>query len=214
MEPQYLKKLEETKEIFIRPLSNYNEKELGSERGDNNEGVLNTELKLTSTYTFGSKENPEFEGAFNALTQGVFSIADGVSITGDGAKFVTKFTRRNFYNYSLCLEYDEKVKKEFGGATLVIDDFPKFLVHLNLKMYKQGTDLAIAQKCKYIKDRKNSFTEKSDNFNLDFPPFVKDERYEYQKEFRLLWRNRDGTDISKPLLVYSPESLQYCTFEY
>ncbi|MGM7724370.1 hypothetical protein [Metabacillus sp. Hm71] len=209
MEPQYLELLEKSQNIYINYLNNYDEDIHGSERGDNNEGIVYSELNL-GAYTFGSKINPNFESSFKKLTP--FIVEDGVTFTG--GTFITKFTRRYFYNYSVCREYDEKVKKEFGGATLIIEDFPNFLNYLNRKMFKLGKELVLAKSCVYKKDRKSFFSEKSNKFYLDFPALVKEKKYAYQKEYRLLWRNIDGTKIKEPILVHSPEALKQCKFEY
>lgn len=211
MDPYYLNLLKRDKKFYINHLNNYKEDELGSEVGDDKEGILTTKVAIEK-YTFGSGNNVAFENSFNNI-QEIFDVR-GNNVTIKNGTLETRYSNRNFFVYCVCTEYDQKVKKEFGGSTLIIEDFPKFLNYLNRKLNKQGKELVIAGNCKYIKGRINTFTEKQNFYNMDFPPLVKDDRYAYQKEFRVLWRNLDDSPITEPISVYSQEALQQCTFEF
>jgi hypothetical protein len=211
MDPYYLKILEKEKKFFINHLNNYKEKELGTEVGDDNEGTLTSVLNIYD-YTFGSGKNIALDNSFNNIQNMIQT--NGVKITMKNISLQTTYSDQNYFVFCTCLEYDEKVKKEFGGSTLIINDVPKFLNYLNRKLLKQGKQLVIAEKCRYVKDRKNFFNDMQNSFFMDFPALVKELRYSYQKEFRILWRNIDGSQITKPIKIYSPEALQQCTFQY
>lgn len=214
MDPYYLEKLKKDQKFYINHLNNYKESELGSEVGDDREGTLTSEVYIDN-YVLGSNKNPAFEKSFHSVQSGV--MIDGLvnmRMSFHDTTIGKNIIDQNYFVYCVGLEYDEKVKKEFGGATLIIENFPQFLKRLNRELSKQGKRFVVAEECKYIKNRKNLFTEKDSSFNVDFPALVKDQRYAYQKEFRILWENIDGSEITEPLNIYCPEALRYCSFEF
>lgn len=214
MSPYYLKRLEKNKKIYINHLNNYKEAEHGKEIGDDFEGTM-SDLYNVSNYTFdnsNTNKNIAFERAIGA--DKLFSISGGGKIVFKNTTVQMNYSDKNYYNYCVCNEYDEKVKEEFGGSTLVIEDFPMFLNHLSKKLLKKQIRIATAGPCVYISDRTNNFDEKQAEYYRYFPALVKEKRYDYQKEFRVLWTTMDQKEIVKPIEVYCPEALQYCSFNY
>lgn len=215
IDPYYLKQLEKKKEFYINHLNNYKEAELGTEIGDDLEGVLINEVQIDDyTFNAGTNRNPQFEQAFSQI-QSAIHMGEGVTnITFKDVTFRETFNDRNYYVYCSCLEHDEVVKKEFGGATLVIEHFPKFLYHLNKELREQGIIPYYMGACRYITDRKTVFTESDETFIMEKPFMVKEKRYAYQKEFRILWKHKNGSTIKEPKLIKCPKALKYCSFEY
>lgn len=216
MEPEFLKRLERNKTFFINHLNNYKEIELGSEIGDNNEGKLNTEFKIEE-YIFNTSDNPKnpnFELAFHNFQNGI-KIGEGCSnISLSNVMISNSYVDDNYYVYCSCLEDDKYTKKEFGRSTLIIENFPMFLHHLNKKLIKKDVRLVIADACIYMPGRKKIFTEKDNEFALYYPFLVKDKRYSYQKEYRVIWKRVDNKKIEKPMFIKCPEALKYCSFQY
>lgn len=214
MSPYRLEQLKKKKEFYINHLNNYKEAELGSEIGDDLEGFLTNQIRIDS-YTFndGNPKNPQFEQAFHQIQKSI-NVGNAKNATITGLNLEQEFYDSNYYVYCSCLEYDETVKKEFGGATLVIEHFPKFLYHLNKELESQGIVPHFMGACRYITERKTVFTEFDRSFEMERPYMVKEERYAYQKECRVLWKNDDGSVIKEPTIIKCPKALQYCSFEY
>ncbi|CAF1855271.1 hypothetical protein ABE189_03310 [Bacillus subtilis] len=209
MKPCFLRKLETTKKIFVNHLNNYPESRHGSVIGDDLEGHASKNVTLNS-HIFTENDLNTPLGAH--LSQ--FFNFEGVSnIQLTGGNFITEEVDDNCYVYCLCEEYDDYVKKEFGGSCLIIENFPQFLTELNKCMLRKKKFLLTAAKCTYLTDREQKFEAKDPNFNI-IPGLIKDIRYKNQKEYRVLWKNIDNSLIDKPLEIYCPSALKYCRFEY
>ena len=211
MDAKWLKVLKFSQQIYIKPLSGYDENIYGTERGDNGEGHLNIN-GVIENYTFGVGENESLDKFVE--NTGAIKVAGGGSVSVGKAIINNQVIDNNYLNYSVCLEDDIKVRNEFGGSCLVIEDFPAFVYYLNQELFKKGKELHVAQNCLYLDERKNSYDKYENEFMFDIPGLVKEKKHEYQKEFRLLWRNKDGSNINEPEKVYSPKALKYCKFEF
>jgi hypothetical protein len=215
MEPRYLKELKETKTFFINHLNNYPEEKLGSEIGDNNEGTLITKFEI-SDYTFnnGKSNNPTFEKAFHSLQNGIKIGENSTNISLKNVSIIQNIDDNNYFVYCSCLEYNQKTKKEFGDAVLIINDFLNFLICINKEMIKKEIQPYSFGACEYVKKRENVFTEFDHNFVTSLPFLIKEGRYSYQKEFRVLWKNKNNEVIKEPIFLHCPEAIKYCSFEF
>lgn len=214
MEARYLKELIKTKTFFINHLDNYPEEKLGTEIGDDNEGKLTSVFEI-SNYTFnnGEPKNQVFEKAFHSMQNGVY-IDESSNVSFQNVSISQQITDNNYFVYCSCLEYDPKTKKEFGEAVLVINDLLNFFICINREMISKGVRPYSFGACEYISKRENVFTEFDSNFVASMPFLIKEDRYSYQKEFRLLWKNINNELIKEPLFLYCPEALKYCSFEF
>ncbi len=209
MKPEYFKKIQKDKKIFINHLNNYRQDKHGSEIGDDWEGILNAEVNVDN-YQYGSG-NQNLE---KFIKDTKFINAEGdTGLKLENVDFRTRFNDTNYYNYCVSMKYDYKAIQAFGGKVMVIHDFPKFLMHLDKKLSKKGIRMVTFSPIQYILDRKVSFTEKDKQFTLTQPFLVKEKRYEYQNEFRVVWSYNDNRKIDKPLSIYCPKALKYCTFQ-
>ncbi|MUV37126.1 hypothetical protein JNUCC1_00932 [Lentibacillus sp. JNUCC-1] len=215
MEPKRLKELQGSKTFFINHLNNYSEEKLGSEIGDNDEGRLNTKFNI-GNYTFnkGKPKNPIFEQAFRSMQRGIHIGEEANNVTLENVVIEQNIDDNNYYVYCTSLECDQKLKKEFGGATLVINDFQNFLLSINREMIKIGKQPYSFGACEYVSKRENVFTEFDSEFVMSLPFLIKEKRYGYQKEFRVLWKNSDNEIIKAPLKLYCPQALEYCEFVF
>ncbi|MGI8317163.1 hypothetical protein [Halobacillus mangrovi] len=117
MKPEHLAPLEREKNFRINHLNNYQEEKLGQEIGDNAEGTSNLRFEI-GDYTFnnGNRVNNNFETAFHNMQSGI-SIDNTSKVTLQNVAIEQSIVDRNYFVLCTCLEYDEKVKREFGGAT-------------------------------------------------------------------------------------------------
>ncbi|WP_096269514.1 hypothetical protein [Paucisalibacillus globulus] len=211
MKPQFYNKIQKDKCIYINHLNNFREDKYGSEIGDDFEGILKAEFAIENyKYNQGEFYNPHLENTLERLN---FIKVDNTSTVDiSNSTFRTNFNDKNYLVYCVSLDCDETVKEEFGGSTMVIENFPQFIARLNNKMKKKGLEFVTAQAIQYIIDRKIIFTEKDKDFIYNAPFLVKDKRYSYQKEFRIVWKYTDNRIINNPISVYCPKALQYCSF--
>lgn len=213
MEKKRLEKLKTDHLFSLGFLTYYKEIELGSAIGDDSEGKSTRVLQIGS-YILNS-ENPRnsaFESAFRYGQSGiVLDNCSNVSITN--TTIVQEVVDTNYYILCSCAVNDDSVKKEFGGSTLIIEDVPRFLYCLNKKLATQGIIAVAAGPCAYIKNRTERYTEQENSYMLNAPFFVKDSRYSYQREFRMVWRRRDGKPIVKRYNFDCREALKCCSFD-
>ncbi|PGC67580.1 hypothetical protein [Bacillus safensis] len=210
MEPQFLKKVKLEKKIYINFLGNYSTDKHGNAIGDDDEGKLNMEIHLNS-HTLGFEDNSELD---HFLHNNVVSMKGAeTKVQFSNVKIEGHNIDNNYYNYCVAMKYSERVKQEFGGAMMVINDFPRFIEEVNKKLAKLKIGFVEAKQCEYIVNRKKLYTE--DNFEYQIPSLIKDkDNYEYQQEFRLLWKPISGLEITKPINLYCPNALEYCTFHF
>ncbi|WP_242731876.1 hypothetical protein [Bacillus altitudinis] len=95
---------------------------------------------------------------------------------------------------------------------MVIRNFPKFIEELNKKLKKRKIGFVSAEQCEYVVNREKIYTQ--NNFRYENPATIKESKYEYQQEYRLLWKPFSGIKITKPIEVYCPKALEYCTFHF
>lgn len=210
MEPQFLKKVKLEKKIYINFLSNYPTDKHGNAIGDDDEGKLNMEININS-HTLGMEDNSELD---QFLHRNIVRMSGaGTNIQFRNVRIEGQSIDNNYYNYCVAMEYSERVKQEFGGAMMVINDFPRFIEEVNKRLAKLKIGFVTAEQCEYVVNRKKLYTE--DNFEYQIPSLIKDkDNYEYQQEFRLLWKPISGLEITKPINLYCPKALEYCTFHF
>ncbi|MER2456414.1 hypothetical protein ABS751_00585 [Bacillus subtilis] len=209
MEPQWLEKLKRDSKFFINHLNNYPEEVYGNAIGDNSEGHASKKIILEN-YRLGSLKNKRLEKDLDPI---IFA-SPGTNMFLNNVAVVSQHLDVNQYVYCLTFDYSEKIRKEFGGAVLIIDDFYSFSYWLNRKMEKRGNYLSAWDKCQYVDSRVVKFDQKDQKFNL-YPGLIKDSKHSQQKEFRFLWRRNDNLSITQPIFdLYVPEALKYCRFEF
>ncbi|MDH6596485.1 hypothetical protein [Bacillus aerius] len=208
MEPKYLKKIQDDKKIFINFLGNYSTDKYGNAIGDDDEGKLNISVEINNHILGDGNESDLDHYMNNFFTKG--DPNEKLQITG--GTFLTQNFDNNFYNYCVALEYREEIRKEFGGAVMVIRNFPKFIEELNKKLKKRKIGFVSAEQCEYVVNREKIYTQ--NNFRYENPATIKESKYEYQQEYRLLWKPFSGIKITKPIEVYCPKALEYCTFHF
>ncbi|WP_078552185.1 hypothetical protein [Bacillus alkalicellulosilyticus] len=214
MTPSRLNSLSLTSQIYINHLNNYPEDMLGKEIGDNLEGHLNSHINI-GDYTFGKKENAQQQNiALDNIVQdlGFISYDNTSTIHVTNSSFTNKIVDNNYFVYCVCLSLDNSVKREFGGAMQVIHDFPRYIKALTMELENRGIELFDAGACEYISKRKQVFTEKDKEIILKKPYLIKDKRYEYQLEYRVLWKYKNNRIINEPVKINSREALnKYCS---
>ncbi|UOQ43756.1 hypothetical protein MUN89_18010 [Halobacillus salinarum] len=201
-----------TGSIFINHLNNYSEKKLGKEIGDDLEGHLNSDIYIEDyTFSDSSKDNRN-KNLERTMKENGFIDHDSTStITVKQGNFHQKLIDNNYFVYCVCLTSDPKVKNEFGGSTQVIYDFPYYINSLNRSLEKEGIEIFDCGACEYITARKQVFDQKTRDFICKKPYLIKDERYSYQLEYRVLWRYKNKKRINKPLLIPAREAIDnYC----
>ncbi|MBX7002472.1 hypothetical protein EX219_12950 [Bacillus aerophilus] len=210
MEPQYLKKIQDDKKIFINFLGNYSTDKYGNAIGDDDEGKLDMNVKVNN-HLLGGENDSDLD---HFIQNNFFSNNDpNAKIYFKGVTFKGHSFDNNFYNYCVALEYREEIKKEFGGAVMVIRNFPKFIEELNKKLLKRKIGFVAAEQCDYVLNREKFYTQ--DNFSYENPSTIKEKmQYEYQQEYRLLWKPFSGIKITKPIEVYCPKALEFCKFHF
>ena len=209
-----LAKLKKDHLFSLGYLTYYKEIEHGSEIGDNEEGTT-TRTFAIDNYCFnsGAPKNPAFEAAFH-YGQNVFNMRNASNVTISGLSIVQKIVDTNYYILCSCVTDDDNVRNEFGGSALIIEDVPRFLYCLNKKLATQGIIHVAADLCSYIKNRTIIYTETEKKYMLHAPFFVKDTRYAYQQEFRMVWRRHDMKPINKRYNFDCREALKCCSFDF
>ncbi|MEH7603742.1 hypothetical protein [Bacillus safensis] len=210
MEPQFLKKAMLEKVIFINFLGDYSTDKYGNAIGDDDEGKLNTEIQLNS-HTLGFEDNSALD---HYLHNNIVSMEGSeTEVQFNNVKINGCNIDNNYYSYCVAMKYSERVKQKFGGATLEINNFPRFIEEVYKELAKLEIRFVEAKPCEYIMNRKKIYTE--NNFEYQIPSLIKDkEKYEYQQEFRVLWKPKNGLKITKPINLYCPKALEYCTFHF
>lgn len=211
MQPKWLKHLETTNQVFINHLNNYPETQLGKEVGDNFEGKTSAELFVDHYYSSGENLSSKEEQMLNMM--GIYGSGSGLKVTITKSRSLVEYVDDNYFVYCVCLKKDPKIQKSFGSGLQVIYDFNAYIQAISLELNKLGIILYDAGPCRYLLERKQHFTEKdftSDEreFILTKPYLVKEKRYEYQNEFRVVWRYLDNRKIDKPLIIQLERALK------
>lgn len=213
MEPQYLEIIEKYNRFYINFLNNYKEGELGSEVGDNNEGKLKTSFHIND-YTFSKNSknrNPLFENLFHTK-QHIISVGENVTLKN--VTIENTNIDNNYFVFCCCTDNDISLTKHFGQSLLIINDVPNFINSINNSLKQYGVEMVIAEKCKYLPNSEFKISQDIKAFFKLYPPLVKEGRYSYQKEFRILWKYNNNKKITKPLSVKCKDAIKYCSFKY
>lgn len=172
--------------------------------GDKNEGSHYPFMNIDQTLRFGEMTPSQasfFKGAIDGVT--------GLSITG--IKFVREVRSCDFYVYCMTTEPSRSAMEEFECDTCIeIADPMAFLRALTRKVRLQAGDLAWYGNVTYM-NKEYPYTLESGLH----PASTKDEHYSYQKEFRAIWRARNGSPegtVLSPLFVRVPKSIKNCRF--
>lgn len=210
MDQKWLRQIEETGKIRINFLNDYDEGKHGKERGDNSEGKLREVLKI-SHYNGNSKNDPYF---FDKLRRSGIDCNNCSNITFKNVNLETHHEVNNYYVMCSCKEKDLTLSKEFGKGILVINNYEHFLKEINKIMIRKGHHFFKHDFCKYIPKKEIIQNETNYLLYLPHPAFLKEERYNYQKEHRILWTPKDNKKISTPIDIICKKAFKYCDFIY
>lgn len=205
MKLEWLEKLKADKKIFINHLNNYPETKLGKAVGDDLEGMSSSEVAIAHYKTSkDSKDDPFLR------MLGFNSVNSQITITN--SKALNHYVDNNYFVYCVCLNKSPSIQKEFGSGLQIIHDFNTFIQEITHELEKSGIVFHDAGYCKYLIDRKEHFTV--NDFNSDEKQFIrtkpyliKEKGYEYQNEFRVVWRYTDHKKIEKPRELLLPKTL-------
>lgn len=206
MKLEWLEKLKADNKIFINHLNNYPETKLGKEVGDDLEGMSSSEISIGHyTSSKDSKDDPLLQ------MLGIGSVNSTVTIT-DSTSF-NEYVDNNYFVYCVCLNRNPSIQEAFGSGLQIIHDFNTFIQEITRELEKLGIVFHDAGYCKYLLDRKEHFTENdfsSDDKKtiLTRPYLIKEKRYEYQNEFRVVWRYADHRKIEKPIEILLSKALR------
>lgn len=210
MDQKWLRQIEKTGKMRINFLNDYEEKKHGKERGDDSEGKLREILSIEN-YNGSTSRNPLF---FNKLRTLGIDINNCSNITMKNVTLETQHIVNNYFVMCSCKEKDLALSKKFGKGILVINNFEHFLKEVNKIMIRKGHSYFRHDFCKYVPKREIIQNENYFLPSLPHPAFLKEERYSYQKEHRILWMPKDNFIIKTPIDIVCKKAFKYCDFIY
>ena len=165
-----------------------NIEEFGSEIGDQDEGI-SIEFSHDKEAKTGDKLNP--------LESAAIKAGPGMIVMGNYIE--RRHLSPNLYLFCASLSYDisilKKLNKDYPGdkydACVRITNLKSFIEEVSTALSDKGLFIGCS-KCAYI-DRKFHYTE-----NRPHPATIKDPRYSYQKEVRLIWEPKDKKSHIEP----------------
>ena len=195
MDPKWLRHLRKTGIVRISPLNSYEEAKFGAEVGDDFEGKTSLQVSV------GRYESSNNHNDLLLRMAGIHTVNSKVTMTN--CTIVNNHEDSNYFVYCVCLEKDHEIQKSFGSGIQIIHNFPAYIRAITRELNKIGIVLHDAGPCEYIIDRRQHFTEKDftpDKKELIFkkPYLIKEKKYEYQNEFRVVWRYANNEKISAP----------------
>lgn len=201
MNPKYLRMLEETGDIRLSYLESYDQSVHGSEIGDDSEGITQSSIHLDE-YTVDSNTSDRER---KILGVHGFTIEDS-NVQFTDVEINRKFIDTNYFVLCVCLNYSSDLKKHFGRGLQRIDNFPEFVKRLSRLLAQQDILIQDMGECIYLPKREQKFDAShlvggAKDLVLQKPYFVKDERYSYQQEYRVLWKYRGDKKITEPVMV-------------
>ncbi|ASI34043.1 hypothetical protein A0126_19040 (plasmid) [Exiguobacterium sp. N4-1P] len=195
MELKWLHPLRTKNVIRISHLNSYKEDKFGTEIGDDDEG------RIFSQISVGKYHSPADKNDDRLLRAGGI-VAINTDITFENCIFSDEHVDKNYFVFCVCLEKNPEIQKSFGSGLQIIHNFKAYIRAITHELNKLGIVQHDAGPCEYLLDRKQHFTEEdftSDEKEiiLKKPYLVKDKKYEYQNEFRVVWRYKDNREIKK-----------------
>lgn len=194
MDPKWLRHLKKTGIVRISPLNSYEEAKFGAEIGDNFEGKTSLQVSVGS-YESSNENNNDLL----LRMAGIHAVNAKVTMTN--CTIENHHEDSNYFVYCVCLDKSNEIQKSFGSGIQIIHNFPAYIRAITRELNKIGIVLHDAGPCEYIIDRRQHFTE--EDFTPDKkalilkkPYLIKEKRYEYQNEFRVVWRYSDNRKIS------------------
>ena len=185
--------------IRIGTLYDYRKTERhGTVIGDHQEGLI-LEQEHYQNLTMQSNEDvpPFIRGRITVETGGMFQVMNSTMGLSHQSP--------NFYIYCVTTKFDPKVMKEFGYDTCFeIIDTTQFINGLNRCMRHKGTFIG-AYECIY--------TEKvvsPGNKPNHHPALVKDPKFSYQNEVRLLWK--PNSEHPRPVRMTCRKIPRHCSY--
>lgn len=187
-------------EILIRPLSEFQKVEnFGNGIGDLNEGIV----RFNSNGNVFDTNDPNHNKSVATLLSGNIQAGRVIIIAEKHIEFRTN----NCFIFSVSQLANKSLLKEFGYDSCVkIEQFEDFFKILTDNLIKNGYKVTQAEvnECWYQKKEVDLLEE------LPYTPaFIKDEKYEYQKEVRCAWSIENCEE--KPLIFTCPEIKKFCS---
>lgn len=213
MRKKWIVELEKKQSIFINHLNNYPETVHGSEIGDDFEGKSQTEIDIDN-YTIAAGKQTKKEREILS-SHGISNDGTG-TISFENVKLIKDHVDNNYFVYCVSLEKKKSIQRAFGSGLQTIFNFPEFVKHLNAELAKKGIEFHDAGECIYLPKRAHKYrlqdlTQGEREILIQKPYFVKEERYNYQREFRLIWKPSGNKTIEKPILL---ENFRAASFHY
>lgn len=212
MDKKWLRNLEKTGKIRINFLNDYKEEKYGCERGDNSEGYLSETLRINN-YIGSSEENPLF---FDKLGQLGIDCKNCKNISLKNVTLKSRYLTNNYYIMCCSIEKNLSLSEEFGKGILVINNLKHFLKEINKVMERKGYKFFASRPCIYVNTKHIFQTENNFYPKLPHPAFLKEKKYNYQNEYRILWKpsTEKNKIINQPIDIVCKKALKYCDFIY
>lgn len=187
---KYANLLSDAGSIKIGTLYSYRKvEEFGSEIGDSNEGVV-SEYSHDEVAKRGDQLNP--------LEEEVIKVGPGMVVENNYIEIY--HNSPDFYIFCASSSYDKsilgKLNQDYPNyeydACVEITDLKSFVKEITLAFSGQVKFVGCFN-CTYI-GRKHHYTKK-----IPHPAIIKDPKYSYQREVRLIWEPREKNKKIEPL---------------
>lgn len=211
MPQPFLEKTHKTKKFYLNFLEAYSNFELKGLQSDSREGYLEHQVSI-GEHTLNDGKNPAFDKVIEST--GLFKFDSNTKATFKNISLINNIKNNNFYVFCCSHKENDLLNADHGDGKLIIRN-PKMFIHfLSMDLKKKGISLYGAKPCTYV-DKKVLFHKETDAFySFHDPVFYKTKEYEFQNEFRILWRPKENELIKKAIEVYSPKAWEHCEFVY
>lgn len=172
--------------------------------GDKDEGLHKTELFLPGGGEIDLASNsPEAEYFRKYVLRPDQQDSKVKIILEDGARLVAHSNSQDLYIYCVTSEYSSSVMKEFGcDACLEIVRPTEFFQAISRKIRHKAKFNGLGE-IEYM-DKTAHYTQP----HTIHPAAMKDEKYEYQKEWRAIWVPEKAP--RQPLFINVPRAIRHC----
>lgn len=199
---EFAERLVHSGNLKIGTLLGYqNIEELGSEIGDKDEGI---------SIEFSHDKEAKTGDRLNPLESAAIKVGPGMIVMGNYIE--KRHFSPNLYLFCASLSYDKSILKKLNedypedkyDACVKITNLKDFVEEVNTVLSDKGRFIGCFQ-CTYI-DRKFHYTEKRLH-----PAIIKDPRYSYQKEVRLIWEPKNKKNHTDPEYLTIPNIKKNCS---
>ncbi len=186
---KYAKLLVNSGSIKIGTLYSYRDiEELGNEIGDNNEG---------SAFEYSHDKEPKRGDRLNPLERTAIKVGSGMVVANNYIE--RRHNSPNYYIFCASLSNESSIidnlnrdyPKDKYDACVEITNLKNFISNVSTAFSSKAQFVDCFQ-CVYIK-RKYHYTK-----SVPHPALIKDPRYSYQNEVRLIWEPKDKLKQIEP----------------